>query len=346
CHADKDAQWADKLVREWRPRDYQAPLLKRAALIDSARKRDGSKLPEMLTYIQSRDRDEVFAASLIRLLMATEDPRITPVLLAAMKDSSPLVRAAGAEALGLRKTQETLQALVEAAGDDYRLVRVRAAASLGDYPGILSAGKYGEQLKKAGEELLASLSSRPDQWTSHYNMGNYHLVRGQLKEAAASYETALKLEPGAVMATVNASFAHARMGQNDKAEQFLKKALKTSPESAAANFNMGLLKAEQKDMKAAERHLKKALKNDPLMAQAAFNLCVMLSKDRLSEAIGFCRKASDLRPENPQYAYTLAFYLHQEGRTDEAISTLKATLEKHPEYRDAQMFLRKISRKE
>jgi len=52
CHTDKDAAWADRYVREWRPRDYQAPVLKRAALIDGARKRDWTKLTEMLAYIK------------------------------------------------------------------------------------------------------------------------------------------------------------------------------------------------------------------------------------------------------------------------------------------------------
>ena len=28
CHADRDAAWADNLVRVWRPRDYQAPVLR------------------------------------------------------------------------------------------------------------------------------------------------------------------------------------------------------------------------------------------------------------------------------------------------------------------------------
>ena len=27
CHKDQDAAWADKQVRQWRARDYQAPLL-------------------------------------------------------------------------------------------------------------------------------------------------------------------------------------------------------------------------------------------------------------------------------------------------------------------------------
>src|ERR1035438_2150254 len=33
CHTNQNAAWADKLVREWRKRDYQKPVLERAALI-------------------------------------------------------------------------------------------------------------------------------------------------------------------------------------------------------------------------------------------------------------------------------------------------------------------------
>jgi hypothetical protein len=79
CHKDKDAAWADKNVREWRTRDYQAPLIARASLVDDARKRNWNKLPEMLSYIASENRDEVFATSLIRMISASGDSRIVPV---------------------------------------------------------------------------------------------------------------------------------------------------------------------------------------------------------------------------------------------------------------------------
>ena len=128
CHTDKDAAWADKYVREWRTRDYQAPVLKRAALIDAARKRDWTKLTEMLAYINDPKRDEVTAASLIRLVSAVQDQKVLAALLIAAKDPSPLVRGAAVQALGLMPTTESLQALIEATGDEYRLVRVRAAS--------------------------------------------------------------------------------------------------------------------------------------------------------------------------------------------------------------------------
>jgi Flp pilus assembly protein TadD len=173
-------------------------------------------------------------------------------------------------------------------------------------------------------------------------MGNYQLGRGETKEAVASYHVALKLEPQAVMAMVNSSIAYARMGENDKAEKSLQQALKMAPDNAAANFNMGLLKAEKNDLKQAEEYLKKAIKADPQMAQAAYNLCIITAKDRIIEAVTWCRKAAELRPQEPKYAYTLAFYLNQKGDKAEAVKTLKAVLEKYPQYQEAEMMLRDI----
>ena len=346
CHKDKDAAWADKYVREWRKRDFQTPVLHRAGLIDAARKRDWSRLPEMLAYIQSMDREMVFATSLIRLLPMSRDQRVQPLLIAAMKDTSPLVRAAATAGLGLMPSMEGLQALIEATGDDYRLVRVRAAAALSPYPGMIARGEYGDKIKKATEEYLASIMARPDQWTAHYNMGNFLLARKELNRAIESYSVALKLEPRAVMAMVNASLAHAQKGENAKAEKSLKQALALAPESPAANFNMGLLKAEQNDPKQAEQYLRAALKADPRMAEAAYNLCVLLSKDRMDEAVGLCCTANSLSPGDPKYAYTLGFFQNQTGNSEGAIKTLDAIIAGQPAYFDAYLLLAGIYEKQ
>jgi len=339
CHTDKDAAWADKTVRDWRPRDYQAPVLKRAALIEAARKRDWSKLPEMLDYITGKDPDDVFATSLIRMIPASEDPGIVPVLCKVIKDPSPLVRAAAAEALQHGQTREAFQALVGATGDDYRLVRVRAVASLIGYRTFPAEEAEKARVEGALKEYLTSILSRADQWSPHYNLGNAYLSLGDPKQAIASYDTALKIEPSAVLALANESMAYAQLNETKKAEESLQRALKIAPESAAANFNMGLLKAEQNDQRGAEKYLKAALKADPQMPQAAYNLCVITSKDRINEAVTYCKKAVDLRPHEPRYAYTLAFYQLQKGDEKDAIKTLEALIEKQPAYADAYLLL-------
>ncbi len=345
CHTDKDAAWADGFVRQWRTRDYQAPLLARAALIDSARNRDWSRLPDMLAYIGSPNRDEVFTASLIRLLMSSQDPRIAPVLLAAMKDPSPLVRGAAAEAIAARPSRDGVQALIAATGDEYRIVRIRAAAGLAGFPTERLTGEAMTRVVNATREYVSFITARPDQWTFHYNLGNYHLSCGAPKQAIASYKAALGIEPQAVMAAVNSALAYASMGERGKAEKFLKDALLRAPDNAAVNFNMGLLKAEKKDGKGAEQYLKAALQYDPRMAQAAYNLCIVLAGNRLNEAIPYCRTASALRPDDPEYAYTLAFFLNRKGEPEEALKILRAVTETYPGYRDAELLSAEIAKK-
>jgi tetratricopeptide (TPR) repeat protein len=349
CHTDKDAVWADKHVRQWRKREYQAPVLQRAGLIDAARKRDWSRLPEMVAYITSKDRDEIYVTSLIRLLGACDDPFKWAAIIEAMKDPSPLVRSAAAASLGMFPSQETGKVLLKATGDDYRLVRIRAASALASYPRFFTTILLQEQdrqnLDKATKEYLASLTSRPDHWTSYYNLGNYYLERGELPIALAAYETSLKLEPRAVMSLVNASIAYVRMGENSKAEESLRKALEIEPKSAAANFNMGLLKAEEKDLSSAEKHLRAALEADPKMAEAAYNLGVLLADDRPREAIELCLKAFELRP-NPKYGYTLAFYMRENGDPGGATEALKLVIEAWPAYADARLLLGDIYEKE
>jgi tetratricopeptide (TPR) repeat protein len=342
CHKDKDAAWADQNVRQWRTRDYQAPLLKRAGLIEAARKRDWQKLPEMLAYITSKERDEVFAASLIRLTMAAPDERLLPTWLQAIQDPSPLVRAAAAEVLSARPGRESFLALVNAARDSYRLVRVRAAASLAVYPPDWVKAEDQKRVQQATEEYLASLTARPDQWTSHYNLGNYYLNRGDVKQALASYDTALRIEPRAAMVMVNAAMAYAQMGEKSRAERSLLKAIKIAPDHAAAHFNLGLLQAEQNRVKEAEQELKEAFRLDPKMAPAAYNLCILSAKDRPQEALSWCKKALALNAQEPKYAYTLAFYQKEQGDLKNAAVTLQDFLTRWPGFTDGYLLLAEI----
>ena len=135
------------------------------------------------------------------------------------------------------------------------------------------------------------------------------------------------------------------MGALDAAERSLQRALALAPDNAAANLNVGLLKAERNNRTQAEAYLRRALKSDPQLAQAAYNLCVLTAEDRLGEAVGWRRMAAGLAPQNPAYAYTLAFYLDRNGARAEAIRTLKALVAKHPGYRDAQALLGELTAK-
>lgn len=339
CHDDKDAQWADKYVREWRERDYQAPVLHIGSLIAAGRKRDWSRLDEMLAYIVSKDRKEIFATSMIRLLETCDSNRKWSALVKALDDPSPLVRAAAATALEPNPIPEVRDALLRATKDEYRLVRVRAAASLASYPREALKPPDREALKKASDEYVESLSCRPDEWSMHYNLANFYADRGRPMQALEEFVVSARLDPTRVPPLVNASMVHARLGQNEQAEAYLRKALGIDPKSAEANFNLGLLMAEKGNTEEAEQYLRKAIKVDPRMAQAAYNLAVLVADRDLDEAVAWCRKATAARPNDARYAYTLAFYLQKSGKTDEAIEVLRNVLSNDPPDVQIYMFL-------
>ncbi|MGC8660353.1 MAG: tetratricopeptide repeat protein, partial [Desulfomonilaceae bacterium] len=318
----------------------------RADLVDAARRHDWSKLPEMLEYITDNKRDEIFATSLVRLVPASGDSKILPALLKASSDPSPLVRSAAAESMQNIPEIDAVNSLIKMTGDSSRLVRVRAAGALVKHKGVALKSSESKTVESASREFLGSLVARSDQWDSHYNLGNYYLDCGQVGKAIASYNEALRIEPDAVPAMVNSAMAYVRLGEKQKADEMLERALTTAPANAEANFNMGLLKAEENDTAAAEKFLRTALRIDPTMAQAAYNLGVLISGNDINEAVNLCKKAVELRPNEPRFAYTLAFYQIQKGDLVEAAHELESMILKFPDYADTYLLLGNIYEKQ
>ncbi|MBN2319057.1 MAG: tetratricopeptide repeat protein [Acidobacteria bacterium] len=336
CHTDKDAAWADGWVRQWRKRDFQAPVLHRASLIDAARRRDWQKLPAMLEYLERETRDTVFAASLIRLIRPCNDDRKWPVLIRALSDPSPLVRASAAESLGDRIDPESLKALSAAVQDESRLVRIRAASAMAAIPRNLLDSDTAAAFDKSAAEFKATLNARPDHWASHYNMGSFYLSQRDYGQAASFYETATRLQPRVLMPYVNIAFAYSGLGLNAKAEQSLRRACEMEPESLEANLNLGLLLGETGRFEEAGRYLQKALKMDPESAVAAYNLGVIHAQSgQIDSAIDYLRRAYKLQPANPQYGYSLAFYLQQDGNISNSVEILQRIVRQETPHIDA-----------
>jgi len=324
CHADKDAAWADSYVRQWRQRDYQAATLHVGGLVAAARRADWLRLPEMLAYLQDPNREEVFANSLVRLLRTCDDQRKWPVLTKLVSsDPSPLVRSSAAEGLDRYFTSASVAALLAATGEKYRLVRVRAASSLAGAPSGELPEAERASLARATAELEASLTARPDDYLSYYNLGNLYTQRRQFEQAVGMYDTATRLRPDSIPPLINASLAYNVLGRNDKAEQNLRRALQLDATNYAANLNLGMLLGEMGRLKQAEAAFRTAAKADPNAAQPAYNLGVLLARDRASEALDWCRKAYQLQPAEPKYAYTYAYYLHDNGQTNQAVTVLE-----------------------
>jgi Flp pilus assembly protein TadD len=69
---------------------------------------------------------------------------------------------------------------------------------------------------------------------------------------------------------------------------------------------------------------------DPSNAAAAYNLGVMLADERIDEAIEWCGKAAELRPDEPRYAFTVAYYRRQSGDVGGAVTVLEKAVRRMP----------------
>jgi tetratricopeptide (TPR) repeat protein len=145
---------------------------------------------------------------------------------------------------------------------------------------------------------------------------------------------------------VNASMAYYALGDKENAEKALRRAVKIAPENVAARLNLGMLLGEMGKEKEAEKEFRAAAKADPKSAQAAYNLCVVTSKDRMDEALTWCRKATALRPEEPKYGFTYAFFLDRKGDTAKAIPVLRKIVDRGQPYSPAYVMLGTIYEKQ
>ena len=71
----------------------------------------------------------------------------------------------------------------------------------------------------------------------------------------------------------------------------------------------------------------------------AYNVGMLRAQRDTAEAIYWLRKASELRPSEPKYAYTLAFYVRENGDGDGAVHVLQEMLKRNLANADAYALL-------
>ena len=332
CHAKRSAAWAEKAARGRGRGLWSDRIVREGRLVAAARKGDWSRLGDTLAYLAEAGRDEVVTASLVRLLASCPDPSKGQALRTLAADPSPLVRAAAVTGLGADPGARDI--VLRATRDEFRLVRVRAAAALSAVDAAAVPEPDRTAFLAARAEHERSLLARPDDFASQYNLGNLHLERGDPAAAAERYRKALALRPDHVASLVNLSMAEARRGRLAEAEAALREAIRVQPREASAHFNLGLLLAERERSAEARDALRRALDLDPRNAAAAYNLAVLVAGTSPKEAATLSGRAAGIAPQDPRYAFTQAFYLEKAGDTAGAERVLRALVVRHPGYRD------------
>jgi cytochrome c-type biogenesis protein CcmH/NrfG len=330
CHSDQSADWANKLVKQWKKNDYQKETLYIGSLIDEARNGKWGKLDEMLNAIETNKYGEVFTNSLIRILTSCDNPKKWPVLVGALKLESTLSRSSAALGLLGYRNDQAEDALFLAAKDEILLVRLAAAQSLAVFPQERWNASRLELFRKVNAEYETSLISRPDDWSSYYNLGNHYQNLGNSTQALLAYNNSLKIYPDAIMPLINSSYLYSVSGDQTSAEANLRKALKVDPFNEAANLNLGLLMAEMQRMDEAEKALRNVFKVNGKNSTAAYNLSVIVSSRDFAESCKWSKLAMDASPDDPKFAYTYAYFLNENKNSVAAMTQLEKTIRKFP----------------
>ncbi len=346
CHTNKSPEWANKIVKQRKNGNYQEETIKWAELLNKARNREWKNLDKILEHVSQEDLNEVVTASFVRTLENCHDEKKWPAIIGALKSKSPLVRSSAAAGLNGNTNAEAKAALLKACTDDYRLVRISAAASLAGFTNEQFTAEEKKLVESATREYMASMVARPDDWSSYYNLGIFYQNRGDANKALESYETAARLYPESLMPLINSSVLYSYVGNNAKAEENLRKVIAIDPKNEAANLNLGLLLAETGKLNEAEQALRIVMQVNQKQGVAAYNLSVITSQHNLNEAVEFAKIAAESMPEEPKYAYTLAFYQNRNNQKKEAVETLQKLLKSNPQYINAVSFLADIYIKE
>ena len=323
-HKEEDIAWAKGYVEGWHGSDVDKDILEQGRIIKACRDGDWERLPEILAYLDNPGADQPGKVGILRMLAfyPYPYPEKWPTVRRQIGAEHEWVRSAAADALRYDDSTETTEALLKAAQDPFRTVRIRAASSLIGRDQSVWDEDQEKAFSAAREEYWNSLVIWPDRWSTYYNQGIYYDRVEQPDNALEAYQKSRKLRSDVIQPVINASMVYAHSGDSTNAYALLKEALLIDSDNPMVNFNMALQEAEFGNLDTAEKHLRLALESDPDMAQAAYNLGVLLCQNRQDEGFKWLHSAALGAPENWNYTSSYIFFLNRDGRNQEIDSFL------------------------
>ena len=339
CHADKTVAWAVTHYDKWYGRARKPHYGTVLAAGHEGQLGAGGALAQLA---QDQLRPAIARATALQLLARYPGEESNAALVKALGDENALIRNTAVGGLQPSDAARLLQALAPLLKDPVRAVRAAAAARLAELPAELIPEAQRKSQAQALEEYVEIQRYDSDMPSGPYNLANIEVIQGRYAEAEKHYRRALQIDDQFFPAKSNLALLLNRQGRNAEAAVLLREIVVAQPGNAGAAFNLGLLLAEEGKNGEAEDALRAALKADPTLAAAAYNLAVLLGPHRPSEAMALSRKASDARPDEPKYAWTLAYFQDRMGDRSGATRTLEALLIRFPANAEAALLLADI----
>lgn len=321
CHSQKSDSWAQQQTERWGVQsssDHWAHLLNRATQNDVLVTRTA------VESIFNTALPDLVRASLLASLAPLASRVSADAARQSLHDKSPLVRRAAVTALRGQAADLRWQLLSPHINDPNRGVRMQVAESLADIVAQIPVeSQY--RLNKLITEYREILSLSADAVSTQLTIANLELRLGDLAAAEQAFSRALLIEPGFVPALLGFADFYRRSGQSADEQSLLEKALKVGPDSAAVHHSIGLLYVRQKNYSAALVHLELATKQVDAAPYYAYVYSVALeNQGRIDDAVSSLKLADQRWPNQYELLLTLILYLEKSGSSDSVPPYLSA----------------------
>lgn len=296
CHTDKSAQWAASAVETWYgPQRKGFQTYAEAFHSAWTRQPDAEKLLGQVA--SDRNVPAVARASALTALSAYLSPANVNLAQKGLVDSDPMVRGGALSMLEGVPANQLWPLVSPLLSDPIAGVRIRAVSLLAGVPTASQPGTDRESFDRAAAEFLAAQRLNADRPEARTTLANFLAQRGKSVEAETEYKAALKLSPQFTPAAINLADLYRALDRGPDGLKVLREAITAVPQDAGLHYAFGLALIRQKQ-------------ND--------------------EALAELRRATELAPDQSQYAYVYAVGQHSAGHVEDAITTLKENLNKHP----------------
>jgi predicted CXXCH cytochrome family protein len=296
CHKDRDAAWAAAAVERW-----HGPARKgfqtyaeafHAARLDQPQARD-----LLLKVAQDPASPAIARATALAELQSRPSAAVGAEIERSLGDPDPIVRFGALRALELLPLDVRWAKGRAALSDPVRSVRMEAASLLADMPVSSMTDAEHSALSKASQDYIAAKRFNDDRAEERANLARFYVKQGKADLAEREYVAALKLAPRQVPPRVDLADLYRASGREADAEALLRQMIAEIPEAAAAHHALGL---------------------------------ALIRRKRYGEAIQSLKRAAELEPDQPRYAYVYAVALQSAGQTTEARQILSAALSANP----------------
>ncbi len=236
--------------------------------------------------------------------------------------------------------------LVDEAVDICREIIERDKSYLKAYTKLAEIHLSQELLDDAISDYKDLLSIDNSNLESHIALAEIYLIKGDVDLSVKECKLILSdIEPDNLKTHFLLSSIYAKKGEHDEAIELLKQILEKKPNNINAHLQLGFLYLSLSKYDEAFAEAEQVFKIEPPETPLAAHFikgCVMCTKKNYREAIPLLRKATVGMPDMVEAHYFLAQSLAGLGRTEEAISEFKSTLNLAPAFIPAKVHLARI----